>query len=313
MIISCPACKTRYAVPDNAIGDAGRSVRCAKCSHSWYQAGPKLPSVPKPAPAPYEVPAPPLAGGAQATQPDQSVGSADIASRFAPAPNGARDKGAIFDPPNAADKAPVTDAANAAAIPKLSADLGRDLNRDGPGDLPSMRNAGAPTPEKPSAQEDFDNSPSSFAHEPPFKSRRNPAKMWTILVAIFALFAIGLVGAVSYFGLPTWASSRYSDFASTEPDLIIEFLTENQERRTLPNGTEFFAAKGAVINRSKTTQNVPPLLVELLDAQGRKVYSWIIDPPAESLEPGASAEFSEAVVDVPRSVRSAEIGWAPEN
>ena len=37
MILTCPACDTKYVVKDGAIPPGGRQVRCASCKHSWHQ------------------------------------------------------------------------------------------------------------------------------------------------------------------------------------------------------------------------------------------------------------------------------------
>jgi predicted Zn finger-like uncharacterized protein len=39
MILSCTSCGTRYSVDGSKFPAAGRTVRCAKCGHSWHQAG----------------------------------------------------------------------------------------------------------------------------------------------------------------------------------------------------------------------------------------------------------------------------------
>ncbi|HJR57334.1 MAG TPA: DUF3426 domain-containing protein [Rhizomicrobium sp.] len=53
MILTCPACTTRYTVDEAKFPASGRTVRCAKCGHSWHQPGPE----PEPAPEPEIAPA----------------------------------------------------------------------------------------------------------------------------------------------------------------------------------------------------------------------------------------------------------------
>lgn len=41
MIVTCPSCATRYLVDPVALGETGRMVRCARCTHAWTQAPPE--------------------------------------------------------------------------------------------------------------------------------------------------------------------------------------------------------------------------------------------------------------------------------
>ncbi len=53
MIITCPACNTRYVVSPQAISPEGRTVKCARCAHQWHQSGEE---VSRTADAPLELP-----------------------------------------------------------------------------------------------------------------------------------------------------------------------------------------------------------------------------------------------------------------
>ena len=239
MIIACPACATRYAVPDTAIGAQGRTVRCAKCRHSWFQDG-----------------------------------------------TGLIDSAAVTTPPTAAPPPP----APAPAPPE------------------------APSPEAASALDrienaSFDEAPSSFAHEPPFRPRRNPARMWTMLAVTFGVLALVAAVAVWRLGLPAWLPFGHSPFAVGQPDLVLSFPPNRQDRRSLANGGEYFGISGTIINVGKQRRNVPQLVVILRDDHERKVYSWEITPAKRVLAPGEALAVSEAMTDIPHSARSADIGW----
>jgi len=87
MILTCPSCDTRYSVDGAKFPAAGRNVRCAKCGHSWHQAG----ETPEPAEASIDIPAPapaPVSAADAGQKPRTSAGDLDnaasIAAPFAP-------------------------------------------------------------------------------------------------------------------------------------------------------------------------------------------------------------------------------------
>lgn len=57
MILECPSCTARFLVADSMIPNAGRTVRCGKCSHEWFVNHPQPQAEPPAAPEVVEMPA----------------------------------------------------------------------------------------------------------------------------------------------------------------------------------------------------------------------------------------------------------------
>ena len=304
MILQCPACSTRYVVPDTAVGVEGRTVRCAKCRHSWFQEGPSLPQSGEAAPTSAAPPAPPPPRAAQPGPPGQDMLDAMDGGRSARLHNPAQNVGISYNVASSNEPAATAEPEHEAEpTPEQSPE--EEAHEDlAPPPVFEPQGYGA-------LAEDEDEH-SHFDAEPPFRPRRNPLKMWTWAAAIFATVVAGTIFAVSYWGLPDWVPVDRPTFAAAQPDLQLDFPQEEQERRTLPNGTEFFGASGRVTNIGTQTRRVPTILIVLRDARDAIVYSYEVFPPKRELAPGETMTINEAVTDIPKRAAYAEFGWNPE-
>jgi len=148
----------------------------------------------------------------------------------------------------------------------------------------------------------------AFAHQAPFKPRRNPARRATAAAMAAGTAMLIAVGAIVYSGAPGIAAQLGIPVGAAETPL--KFTDKTIERRNLASGSELFAISGKIVNPSGANQRVPDIRAELLDAQKRKVYSWTITPQVRSLGPARTVEFNSAKLDVPAQSRILQLSFS---
>ncbi|MDQ4088422.1 MAG: zinc-ribbon domain-containing protein [Pseudomonadota bacterium] len=181
-------------------------------------------------------------------------------------------------------------AASAPAAPAFAAPAPREAV---PREAPLARRRAAPeaAPPPPQAEE-------SYPDAPPFRPRRNRAKLWTIAAIVAAALMTAAILAVQYFGVPKLGERIIPVQAAGALD-----LSGTAVPRRLASGNELLEVRGEIVNRTDEVQRVPQIRAELKDAQGRVVYTWAIAPPVRELQPRGRVAFNSAEVDVPRGGR----------
>ena len=280
MILSCPACDTKYVVKDDAIPPGGRQVRCASCKHSWHQ-DPEI-LVAEPATA-VDIDF----GGPPPPSPDafeEPVGEAPQAAEaeglIAEEPQPEVDDGGQSAWGEVAEE-PVTD-------PPIADDGANVSMEEAPAIADEWR---APSPPQSAPEEE------EFVGYAPIAEDEEPRRRWPLILGI--LVAIVAMAALFWFYAPAeWKAQAGIAQAGATP---LQLMITTSDRQPLESGNELVSISGRVINPTDRQQNVPPIRAELRDKASKTlIHRWTIDPPARVLAPRSSASFNSAEIDVPK-------------
>jgi len=303
MKIACPACQTRYVVPDEAIGEKGRTVRCANCGHSWFEEGHATDVEP-----------------VQATEPsDEVMQSASATGETSASVEPVENVEAPDEDTESARVETTSDTSDHDIEPGDPSQSPADFRgtpqqpEAQPVSAPDLSSEDSAAPQDPASGyfEEAEDEHSQFDHEPPFRARRNSLKLWASAAALFAIAVVAAVIAVNYWGWPSWLPAKPPVFGVEQEGLVIDAPDELMNWRTLPDGTEYLVFSGVVTNRSRSTVAVPPILIALRTEQDRLAYTREVVPPEDKLLPGETMAINEAMRNVPRSARWIETGWKP--
>jgi predicted Zn finger-like uncharacterized protein len=283
MILTCPNCGTQYMVKDDAIPAGGRQVRCASCKHSWHQDSEDEGN--------FAVPpiVEPEAAEPEAEADEESVAEATLVDpRSGPEAEERAYEEAVIEGDADAVPEPAAEARAARTAPEGSTYVGFPMGVQ-------REQVAAPEEDwrEPPAQEAQDDEFSPF----PAAGDVEPTRRKPVLAILLLVLVIAAAAAAFWFFAPAEWKARLGLVAAGASPLAL--VTTHMDRQKLESGNELLTVTGRVVNPTSKEQDVPPLQAQLKTRTGQVVYRWTIAPPARTLQPGASASFNSAEVNVP--------------
>lgn len=299
MLIVCPHCSTNYEVGSSALGDAGRTVRCARCQQTWFAT-----ATPEPAVAM-------AAAGAVATGAVAPAVEAKPAEPAAPARMAAP---AVPDEP---DPPPMR---------RKSADVRADNGRPEGDELWGIPDFAAPplAPEAPTAPQETAEVPvpetvdavadplpahdiESLAARRAGGTKRKP-KQFAGRLTIPIVPAIIAVELAAIIAIVAWRS----EIVRTMPQTASLFraigmpvnlrglaFTDVHISADPHDGTPVLLVEGNIENTTRAAVGVPRLRFALRNSAQVELISWNAQPDQGSLAPGEALPFHSRLASPP--------------
>ncbi|WP_434054653.1 MAG: zinc-ribbon domain-containing protein [Roseibium sp.] len=302
MKITCPDCSTSYEIKAEAVGQQGRSVKCAKCGNRWFVSADDDAAEFKSAEA-----------GPDA-EPDESDAAQDEADWATDAQEdaGSSDEDFGNDDDNALD----------------STDDGEDFSTDE--DLPSKEDEdrfAADLKEDEKGDEDDGNDDiESQAKRPkiivnPDKFRRNHigavigwlARRNFRRIGGIVIFGIALAAVASFVFLRDNMVKQSPDLASLFQMIGFEVNLRGLEFRNLrtfsevEGGKQILVVEGSIRNLLDESNAVPAVRLSIRNSDLQEVYAWTVEPRTKALNGLDETRFRTILADPPQDASDIQV------
>lgn len=273
MIISCPHCQTKYQVTYEAIGSAGRKVKCAHCSQAWNQ-------------EPI-VEAPAIALETKLTELAEDL--LDEAMAEAARTRSRRKTTALVEAiaepvaPSIPDE-PVGETTVDQTMPPPNA---AELNQ---------------------RQAEFSRRQNALSSRLPLARMRRGARLASVLL-LSAVLCTGYFGRVQLVERYPELAGIYSSIGLGVNVVGLEF-SKVQTLRSLSQGKDVLTVSAQILGVSRKPVPVPPVVVSLLDGDGRAIYEWSVNPRVADLMAGEIATFNTRLTLPPADAQRVRLSFA---
>jgi predicted Zn finger-like uncharacterized protein len=288
MLIVCPTCATSYQIKLAALGDAGRSVRCASCKNTWFATPDSVVFESEAAlTAVASRPLPPPAAPAQppeAARPPENDYTDDMASAFSVVTSEPMD-----------DPAAAEEAARA-----LAAVESPPLAPQDPGEAAGSSAAKF----DPDAPEDIETTAARRARQANANRKERRTALQRIVsmpVLIMVLLAILLAALQWRVALVRHFPQTASLFSMLGMPVNLRGLTflDVKSRGEFIDGAMVLVVEGTIVNLTPRTLEIPRLRFGLRNGLGQEVYAWTALPSKTLLGSGDGLPFRSRLAAPP--------------